>query len=193
MYSADIDTRWRHYHCFLSIPHNSTCPIWRRPCLPQWYRTGLFVLFGIHSCHQSRSGLLIISSSYNPWTFVRGPNFGVQKLWWRSWNKPAKFLWLSWLEWVISERKYNHWFIVITAGWPLYQWKIKTNLNQIMLLMFKQIKWVFFVIANNFVKRTPTLVVRELSFEPKLADNFENDRLFQITITEWAAYEDLLV
>ena len=27
----------------------------------------------------------------------------------------------------------------------------------------------FFVIANNFVKRTPTLVVRELSFEPKLA------------------------
>ena len=42
----------------------------------------------------------------------------------------------------------------------------------------------FFVIANNFVKRTPTLVVRELSFEPKLADYFENDRLFQITITE---------
>ena len=59
-------------------------------------------------------------------------------------HEPAKFLWLSWLKWVISEIKLNHWVVVIeSAGWPLYQWKIKTNLNQIMLKLI-QIKWVFF-------------------------------------------------
>ena len=55
------------------------------------------------------------------------------------------------------------------------------------------------VIANNFVKRPPRLVVIFL-VSPWTCiwtqiENyyFENDRLFQITITERAAYEDLLV